>query len=216
MPGQTPGELFQSTAVAFDFGRKLVDTYDVVLYIHLLSLLIGFSAGTIEAVCLLRLRAASTLEAAAPWGQLAGEIEKAFPVAIVGLFATGAYMTSDLWTWSTSWIVLSIVGLAVLSLQGPLVAGRRGQAVKAALMANGPGPLGPEAQHMTRDRALWTAAMTNLALVLGIIWVMVVKPGWGGAIAALVVGYAVGAVLAIRLTREPTVEVGPAAGTAGP
>jgi hypothetical protein len=192
-----------------------LNAYHVALYIHLLSLLIGFSAGMIETVCLFRLRAANTLEAAAPWGQLAGEIEKAFPVAILGLFATGAYMTTDVWTWSTSWIVLPIIGLAVLSVQGPLVAGRRGKAVKAALMANGPGPLGSEAQRMTRDRALWAAGMTNEMLVLGIVWVMIVKPGWGGAIAALAVAYAVGLVLAARFTREPAVEAVPAAESAG-
>jgi hypothetical protein len=192
-----------------------VDTYHVVLYIHLLSLLVGFSAGMIETVCLFRLRAATTLEAAAPWGQLAGEVEKAFPVAILGLFGTGAYMTSDVWTWSTSWIVLPIVGLVVLSLQGPLVAGRRGHAVKAALMANGPGPLGLEARRMTRDRALWTAGMTNELLVLAIVWVMTVKPAWGGAIAALAVAYAVGLVLAARLTRPAAVEAAPAPEPAG-
>jgi uncharacterized membrane protein len=186
-----------------------MDTYHVMLYIHLLSLLVGFSAGMIETVCLFRLRAADTLEAAAPWGQLAGEIEKAFPVAILGLFATGAYMTSDVWTWGTSWIVMSIVGLALLSVQGPLVAGRRGHAVKAALMANGPGPLGPEAQRMTRDRALWTAAMTNEATVLGVIWLMVEKPDWGGAVATLVIAYAVGLVIAARLTRQPAPEAAP-------
>jgi len=191
-----------------------VDTYHVVLYIHLLSLLIGFSAGVIETVCLFRLRAAETLAAAAPWGQLAGEIEKAFPVAILGLFGTGAYMTSDVWTWSTSWIVLPIVGLVVLSLQGPLVAGRRGHAVKAALMANGPGPLGPDARRMTRDRALWAAGMTNEMLVLGIVWVMTEKPGWGGAIAALAVAYAVGLALTTVFTRAPAFEAAPATDTA--
>jgi hypothetical protein len=192
-----------------------MDAYHVVLYIHLLSLLVGFSAGMIETVCLFRLRAATTLEAAAPWGQLAGEIEKAFPVAILGLFGSGAYMTSDVWTWSTPWIVLPIIGLVVLSLQGPLVAGRRGHAVKAALIANGPGPLGPEARRMTRDRALWTAGFTNEFLVLGIIWVMTEKPGWGGAIATLVIAYAVGVAVAMRLTRGPTAESAPAAEPAG-
>jgi hypothetical protein len=179
-----------------------VDTYHVVLYIHLVSLLIGFSAGMVETVCLLRLRAADTLEAAAPWGRLAGEIEKAFPVAIVGLFASGAYMTSDVWTWSTPWIVLAIVGLVVLALQGPLVAGRRGHAVKAALMANGPGPLGAAALRMTRDRALWSAGMTNEAVVLAVVWVMTEKPGWGGGIAALLVAYAVGLAVAAGMTRS--------------
>jgi hypothetical protein len=35
-----------------DLRGGLVDTYHVVLYIHLVSLLIGFSAGMIETVCL--------------------------------------------------------------------------------------------------------------------------------------------------------------------
>jgi hypothetical protein len=144
-----------------------VNTYNVVLFLHILSLLVGVTAGAIEVICLFRLRAAQTLADAAPWGQLAGQIEKAFPVAILGLFGTGAYMTSDVWGWNTSWIVLPIVGLAVLSLQGPLVAGRRSRALKAALIANGPGPLGGEARRLTRDRLLWGAAFANEGLVLG-------------------------------------------------
>ena len=82
-------------------------------------------------------------------------------------------------------------------------------------MANGPGPLGPEARRMTRDRALWAAAMTNETLVLGIVWVMTEKPGWGGAVAALAVAYAVGLVLAGRLTRMPAASTAPAAEPAG-
>jgi hypothetical protein len=118
-------------------------------------------------------------------------------------------MTSQLWTWNTSWIVIPIVGLAVLSLQGPLVAGRRGHAVKKALMANGPGPLGPEARKMTRDRALWIADLTNETLVLAIIWVMVEKSSWASGIAALLIAYAVGVIAAIALTRAPVAPVAP-------
>jgi len=124
-------------------------------------------------------------------------------------------MTSDVWTWGTSWIVLAIIGLVVLSVQGPLVAGRRGHAVKAALIANGPGPLGPDARRMTRDRALWAAGLTNEFLVLGIVWVMTNKPGWAGGVATLVIAYAVGLALAVRLTRAPAVEAAVAAEQAG-
>jgi len=178
-----------------------LNTYHVVLYLHVLSLLVGFSAGMIVTVCLVRLRAAQTFEAAAPWGKLAGEVEKAFPVAVVGLFATGAYMTSDVWTWDTPWVVTSIVGLAILALQGPLVAGRRGAAVERALLANGPGPLGAAARRLARDPALWAADLANEALVLAIIWNMTQKPGWGGAIAALAVAYAIGILLGLLLSR---------------
>ena len=192
-----------------------MDTYHVVLYIHFLSLLVGFTAGMIEFVCLLKLRTAETLEASVPWGQLAGQIEKAFPVAIVGLYGSGIYLTNHFWSFSSSWVVMPIVGLAVLSLQGPLVAGRQGHKLKHALMTNGPGRLGDEARARTVDPLLWSAALSNEGLVLAIIWVMTEKPGWGGAIAAILIGYGVGVACALRFARKPAVRVGAAAEPAG-
>jgi Ni/Fe-hydrogenase subunit HybB-like protein len=49
-----------------------MDTYHVVLYIHLLALFVGVGAGAVIVACLFQLRAAQTLEAAAPLGRLAG------------------------------------------------------------------------------------------------------------------------------------------------
>lgn len=76
-----------------------MDTYHVVLYLHLLSLFIGIGAASVLAVCTFHLRSAQTLADAIPWGSVAGKLGRVFPVAIIGLFATGAYMTSDIWTW---------------------------------------------------------------------------------------------------------------------
>ena len=182
-----------------------MDTYRTVLYLHFLSLLIGFGAASVIGVCLFRLRAAETLADAVPWGMLAGKTERVFPVAIIGLFATGAYLTSDLWTWDTRWIDVSIAGLVVIALQGPLVAGRRAKALEHALKENGPGPLGDAARRMTRDATLWTITFANPGIVLGIMWNMTQKPGTVEAIAAVVIGYVVGAALAFRFTRAGAV-----------
>ena len=182
-----------------------MDTYRTVLYLHFISLLIGFGAAAIIGVCLFHLRAAATLADAAPWGMLAGKTERVFPVAIIGLFATGAYLTSDLWTWDTRWIDVSIAALVVIAVQGPVVAGRRAKALEHALKENGPGPLGDAARRMTRDPLLWTITFANPGIVLGIMWNMTQKPGIGEAIAAVVIGYAVGAALAFPFTRADAV-----------
>jgi hypothetical protein len=183
-----------------------LDSYLVVKYLHVLSLLIGIGAGAIIWACLFQLRAARTLAEAAPWGALAGTTEKVFPVVILGLFGSGAYMTSKAWTWGAGWIVVAIVALAVIAVQGAGVASRRAHALKAALMANGPGPLRDAARRMTRDPALWIASFTNPALVLGIVWNMTQKPGTGEAIAAALVAYAVGAAVALWFARAPAAE----------
>jgi hypothetical protein len=183
-----------------------MDTYRTVLYLHVLSLLLGISAAAVVGVCLFRLRSAQTLADAMPWGMLAGKTERVFPVAILGLFATGAYMTNDVWTWSTRWIDVSIAALAVLALQGPLLAGLRAKVLERALAANGPGPLGDSAQRLARDPVLWVVTFANPGIVLGILWNMVNKPGIGEAIAAVLIGYLVGAAVALPFTRGQAVE----------
>jgi hypothetical protein len=188
-----------------------MDTYHVVLYIHLLALFIGIGAASVLLACLTQLRKAQTLAEAAPWGMVAGKVSRLFPIAILGLFGSGAWMTSDIWTWDTRWIDVAIGGLVVISLQGPLVAERTAHKLKHALMENGPGPLGEHARRMTRHPGLWVAEFTNIGLVLGIVWVMTQKPGLWESIAALVGGYVVGLALALPFTRAPSPELAPSA-----
>ena len=187
-----------------------MDTYHVVLYLHLLSLFVGIGAGSVLLACLLQLRAARTVEQAAPWGMMAGKVGKLFPVAIIGLFGTGAYMTSHFWTWGTRWIDIGIAALVVLTVQGAGIAERTGHKLGAALQANGPGPLGPEARRMTLHPGLWVVEFSNLGIVFGVVWNMTEKPGLGESLAAVLVGYAVGAVLALLITRSAQEELGPA------
>jgi hypothetical protein len=184
-----------------------MDTYHVVLYIHLLALFVGVGAGAVIVACLFQLRAAQTVEAAAPFGRLAGTVAKAFPVAILGLFGSGAYMTSHLWSWSTGWIDVSIAGLVLLSVQGPVLGERMGKRLEAALHENGPGPLGDAARRMTRHPLLWASELSALGVVFGIVWNMTQKPGVAGAIGAIAGGYAVGVALAFRLTRSRAEEL---------
>ena len=183
-----------------------MDTYRTVLYLHVLSLLLGIGAATVVGVCLFRLRSAQTLTDALPWGMLAGKTERVFPIAIVGLFSTGAYMTSDVWTWSTRWIVVSIVALALVALQGPLVAGLRAKALERALGENGPGPLGDSVRRLARDPVLWVVTFANPGIVIGILWNMINKPSTAEAIAAVVVGYAAGAAVALPFTRRQAID----------
>lgn len=192
-----------------------MNTYHYVLYVHLLSLLLGIGAGSVLLTCLFQLRAARTVEQAVPWGIVSGKTARLFPLAILGLFGTGAYMTHELWTWGTAWIVVGIAGLVVLGTQGGGIAEHTAKKLQNAMMANGPGPLGPEARRMTLHPGLWVVELSNLGLVLGIVWNMTTKPGWGGSIAAVVIGYAVGVVLAFLAMRSGKEELAAASEPAG-
>jgi hypothetical protein len=195
-----------------------LNTYHYVLYVHLLALFVGIGAGSVLLACLLQLRAARTVEQAAPWGMMAGKVGKLFPVAIIGLFGTGLYLATETtfpWSMSTGWVAVAIAALVVLLAQGAGIAERTGHKLGAALQANGPGPLGPEARRMTLHPGLWVVEFSNLGIVFGVVWNMTQKPGLGQSIAAVLVGYVVGAVLAILITRSAREELAPAGEPAG-
>jgi hypothetical protein len=183
-----------------------LDTYHYVLYVHLLSLFVGIGAAAVLSVCLFQLRSARELTDALPWGRVAGKTGRMFPIAILGLFGSGAYMTSDVWTWSTGWIQVAIAALVVLAIQGPVIAERSGKKLEHALRENGPGPLGENARRMTRYPGLWVTEFSAIGLVLAIVWNMTVKPGTGSAIAAALIGYGAGASLGLFFTRAPAAE----------
>ena len=183
-----------------------MDTYHYVLYVHLLSLFVGIGAAAVLSVCLFQLRSARELTDALPWGRVAGKTGRMFPIAILGLFGSGAYMTSDVWTWSTGWIQVGIAALVVLAIQGPVIAERSGKKLEHALRENGPGPLGENARRMTRYPGLWVTEFSAIGLVLAIVWNMTVKAGTGSAIAAALIGYGVGAALGLFFTRAPAAE----------
>jgi hypothetical protein len=183
-----------------------VDTYHYVLYIHLLSLFVGIGAAAVLSVCLFQLRGAKELVDALPWGRVAGKTGRMFPIAILGLFGSGAYLTSDVWTWSTGWIQVGIAALVVLAIQGPVIAERSGKKLEHALRENGPGPLGEHARRMTRYPGLWVTEFSAIGLVLAIVWNMTVKAGTGTAIAAAIIGYGAGAALGFAFSRAPSAE----------
>src|SRR6476469_7257789 len=73
--------------------------YDVAVYLHLLSLFGLVGAITMAGLCYFRLRAAESFGEAAQWARLAERVGWAFPVAILGLVASGAYLTTERWSW---------------------------------------------------------------------------------------------------------------------
>ena len=178
--------------------------YKVALYLHLLSLFGLIGAFTMAGLCYFRLRAAESFREAAQWAQLAEQAGWAFPVAVLGLVASGAYLTTERWTWSTPWIVVSIAALILDTVQGPLIGGPRAKALMEALDTDAAtGILDSRVRKLAHDRVLWVVLLANPGIVLAITWNMTVKPGTAQAIAAIVVGYGLGAAIAFLVTKEP-------------
>jgi hypothetical protein len=63
---------------------------------------------------------------------------------------------------------------------------------------------------MALHPGLWVVEFSNLGVVLGVVWNMIQKPSLGESIAAVLIGYGVGAGLALLVTRSAKEELGAA------
>lgn len=174
--------------------------YSVALFLHLLFLLAATVATALAGYAALGLRRAASPMEAARWGGMVERVVPAFPVAALGLFGSGAYMTQDSWSWSTPWVVGGITGLAVIMLLGAGVEGRRGRELKRELMTAG---MSDRAQRLLRDPIAWSAKVATWTLLVGVVFVMTTKPGSAGCAVALAVAFVAGPLGAVPFWRTP-------------
>lgn len=180
--------------------------YDVALFVHLLALFVAFGVTGMLWFALARIRSARICGEALQWlavGKTAGMV---FPVVLLTLLATGAYMVHDSWTWTTPWIDAGLAGVVFLGIVGDRVEG--GQAKKIAqVLASDPGaPIEGRAAAALRNPGFWSAAIVNPLIATAVAFDMVNKPGPVGAGAALAVALGVGCAAAFPLWRSRQVE----------
>jgi len=185
--------------------------YALALFLHLLFVLVATAAAALTTFATVRLRRAQTLAEAVQSGTVVGRVVPAFPIAVLGLLATGGYMTHVRWSWSTPWVDAAVVALGLIVILGTGVEGSRGRALRRELQAAG---MSTRARRLLRDPVAWTAKMTTLTLVVAAVFLMTVKPTAAVSASALVVAVVAGALVAAPAWRTSDVAVAQAVGDA--
>ena len=176
--------------------------YRVVLFAHVCALLAAMSAGAVSHLSEARMRSAETTAALRPWARLLGRTAKVFPVALLILLGSGAYLVHDAWSWSAGWVDASLVGVGLLFASGAGVVRVRGVALRRALAAAGDGPPPPEVRRLIVEHPAAFASWMNTGIAVAIVFAMTAKAALAGSAAALVVGAAVGLAVAIGVGRS--------------
>src|SRR5689334_15446354 len=142
-----------------------MDAYRIVLFLHFCALLGAMGAGSAAHLAQARMAAASTPAEARTWARLLKKLARVFPLALLALLLTGAYLVHDRWTWDLGWVDAGLVGIALLLVNGRGVVGRRLQAVGRA----------PDAEilALARGPLVHSAAWANTGLAVSIVFVMV-------------------------------------------
>ncbi len=185
--------------------------YAIALFLHIVGALGLFAALGLEWTSLRQLRRATTVAQARAWFDVLGLVRRIGPAALATILLPGFYLMATAWSW-TGWIVVALAGMGVLAVLGalngvPLSAlGRELATQQGALTA-------PVRERLQHPRFV-LSIQTRVALVLGIVFLMTVKPDLGGALLTIGVAVVLGLVTSVpawrreRARRVPAVAVG--------
>lgn len=175
------------------------------LFLHVLAAAGILSGGVAQVLAGFRVRAATSPPEVATWARFArGAGRLILGSAIVSLL-TGGHLAGAVWTtdamsgFEHPFITLGLAGLLLLAPIGPMVGGKRLRSlVDAAEAAPGADP--ETLLAAARSSALWGPVHSLVGVAVGLVALMVYKPGWAVGTIVLVLtfaaGWAVGTALA--------------------
>jgi hypothetical protein len=149
--------------------------YSLALFVHILGALALFGAMGLEWVALLNLRRVGTSEQAREWLKVFVLFPRIYPFAWGAILLAGLYMTAVVWK-GAGWIIVALVSVVVLMAAGGALMIRR-MASLAQGVSRAKGALSTELQATLREPYLLSVFQVRLAFTLGIVFLMVTKPG---------------------------------------
>ena len=172
----------------------------VALFIHLLGVVSLFIAiGMVQRLGT-KIRSTSSVEELRLWLGLVRTTAPMFPVAALVILASGLYMAARSFSFETPWIVVAIGAVVVMMILGGTLL-RRGMAAMGK-EAGSAGSFTPELARAVANPTPWGVLGLNSGMSMGLLWIMVNKPGWAQSIGVVVVLGVIGAVAAVAATKS--------------
>jgi hypothetical protein len=148
--------------------------YNLALFLHILGAFGLVAALTFEGIGLRGLRRAVRREDALMWLGLSQVVQRLAPASLGLILVTGLYMMATSWG-ARGWILVALASLVALAAIGGLLTGVRMARIGPAV-GRASGSLSDELRGALRDPILLTSFRVRLAIVVGIAFLMNLKP----------------------------------------
>jgi uncharacterized membrane protein len=104
-------------------------------------------------------------------------------------------MMVKLWTLDTSWVIVGLISFFILGGMGEMINARRITTIADTVSGASDGSLPATLRSQINDPILWTAVFADAAGLLGVIFLMTLKPGLVGSIVTMLIALGVGAAI---------------------
>ncbi len=177
-----------------------MEFYLIVLFVHITSALVLFMAMAIEWVGITKLQHTANREQVDEWVNSILPLKYLFMSVGTFLLITGAYMVSAKWNWS-AWIIVSMLLWLFLFLHITLVTGKRVEKLNKLLKSDSQ-LSNTELQAYINNLSLINLLQSEIAVGLGQIFIMTVKPDLVGSVCVVIVAIILG-ILPLLTKRKP-------------
>jgi hypothetical protein len=169
--------------------EKAVSLYSIALFVHVVGALLLFVTLTVEGVALRQLHGAATTEAGQGAAALFRINRIVGPLSALGVLIPGVYMTATTWGW-VPWILVALVSWVVIAVLGAA------NGIRILALERPSGLL-----TGSRNPMFLISWLTRVAIALGVVFLMTVRPGLVAAVLAILIAAVLGVALGIALSK---------------
>ena len=173
--------------------------YNIALFLHIVGALIMGSAQVLETIGVNRIRQAkTTMDLGAVFG-FVRPLSSLYQVSGALILLSGIYLTIAFWG-AEAWIIISLVMVLLLAVSGPRVSGVRFREIGQRSAAES-GTLSPSLRSLTQAPILEWSHYLRMGAFLGIVLLMVAKPGLVGSLLVIAAALVVSGAYSLLRTR---------------
>ena len=167
--------------------EETVNLYSIALFLHVVGALGVFVMLALEWVNLQRLQQVTTAEQVREWFTSSAGSRLVGGISFLLILTPGFYMTATAWG-GVGWITVTLGAIVLMGLLGGVLTGPRMAAIKRGMETES-GSISADLQRLLHHPLLWVSMQTRVAIALGIVFLMCVKPALVGSL--LTVGVAI-------------------------
>jgi hypothetical protein len=179
--------------------------YQTALFLHILGAFGFFIAIGVFYVAVLGVRRAQTVGSIKLWtGAAAGISRIVFPVSFLVIVIAGIYMVVTVWGERAPWAGVALIAFIILGVGATVIQGRRMAALgqRAATQPDS-APVTDALWTQAHDAVTWVSVNASAAFVIGIVYLMTLKPDALGSVIALLIALVVGLAFGLLTQGRP-------------
>jgi hypothetical protein len=177
-----------------------MNAYSIVLFLHIVGAVGMFVALGLEWTGLWQIRSAMTPQQVGGWMRILKSVRKFGFASMLTAVVTGIYMMVTVWG-GAAWIIVTVGSLVLMIALAQVVTVPRMAAIGRAL-ATEKAPLSQTFYSLTNHPLLWISTQTRVAIALGIIFLKMAQPDWGGSLITIGIAIVLGAASILPMLRR--------------